>query len=87
MDKETNESYQFCYPIKVAERSQKFKNKNNGILIFVDEGITLQQYFYFFEFQTAPFDIYLKQDFYHYDVGGHLHLVLIYWVFDRILDK
>ena len=40
LDKETNESYQFCYPIKVAERSQKFKNKNNGILIFVDEGIT-----------------------------------------------
>jgi hypothetical protein len=40
LDKETSESYQFCYPIKVTERPQKFKNKNNGILFFVDENTT-----------------------------------------------
>gem|GEM_PF-5527428 len=39
---------------------------------------TLQQYFYFFEFQTAPFYIHLKQDFDYYDVSGHLPLLLIY---------
>ena len=40
LNKETSESYQFCYPIKVTERPQKFKNKNNGILFFVDENTT-----------------------------------------------
>lgn len=40
LNKETSESYQFCYRIKVTERPQKFKNKNNGILFFVDENTT-----------------------------------------------
>ena len=36
LDKETNENYQFCYPIKVKDR-KKLKGKNNGILFFVDQ--------------------------------------------------
>ena len=36
LDKKTSESYQFCYPIKVKDR-KKLKDKNNGILFFVDQ--------------------------------------------------
>lgn len=39
LDKETSESYQFCYPIKVKDR-KKLKDKNNGILFFVDQDTT-----------------------------------------------
>ena len=39
LDKKTNESYQFCYPIKVKDR-KKLKDKNNGILFFVDQDTT-----------------------------------------------
>ena len=39
LDKKTSESYQFCYPIKVKDR-KKLKDKNNGILFFVDQDTT-----------------------------------------------
>ena len=39
LDKETSESYQFCYPIKVKDR-KNLKDKNNGILFFVDQDTT-----------------------------------------------
>ena len=39
LDKETSESYQFCYPIKVKDR-KKLEDKNNWILFFVDQDTT-----------------------------------------------
>lgn len=39
LDKETSESYQFCYPIKVKDR-KKLEDKNNWILFFINQDST-----------------------------------------------
>lgn len=39
LNKETSESYQFCYPIKVKDR-KKLEDKNNWILFFINQDST-----------------------------------------------
>lgn len=39
LDKETSESYQFCYPIKVKDR-KKLENNNNWIIFFINQSST-----------------------------------------------
>ena len=39
LNKETSESYQFCYPIKVRDR-KKLENNNNWIIFFINQSST-----------------------------------------------